>query len=61
MTLALVCSILFLYKIIRKFKTIFQCIEDMKLQDLKFRSNQLNYLIDIMTKDKLRPSNVAIL
>ena len=61
MTIAMSVSITLIAKILKTFRLIFSCLEDMKLNHIEHRIVQLSYVGDLMDKEKLKPSHLKIL
>jgi hypothetical protein len=57
---SLIFSIYFLIKILRKFRSIFQCIEDIRQPQMEERMAHLVYVMTLMERPYLRPSMISL-
>lgn len=51
-------SVIFLVNTVRTFRKVCICLEDMKAEDLEFRSDQLAYVATLMEKSRLHPQHI---
>lgn len=58
MVVAMTASIYFFTKIIRTFRSVCLCLDELKLEDIEVRGNQLSYVISLMDLEKLNPQHI---
>ena len=58
---SMACSIMLFVNIVRTFRRVFQCVQDLKIEDIETRVNQLSYVVSLMEKEKMYPQQLRCL